>query len=229
MSQLEAFLSSIKECQTITFSSQNPMIKTLTLSIIVDEFLSSKQQVQYVDLDLQYSSMFTNSLDHRHLASETLQMFRSRDLQTVDLVISLLNSQVRKGGIIVVDSINTLQMLLHESEHRIDFVKSNHEAAILITLIQEFACRYSKALILANVMRSRPRKGQDFRLWDMELSGGRVIKFKSDVILSVSRSIDKLQNDKIWKVDVAVESVLERNKGAFKEGQSFTFTLRSFT
>ncbi len=205
------------------------MIKTSTLSIIVDGFVSREQQVQYVDLDLQYSSMFTNSLDHRQLASETLQVFRSRDLQTVDLVISLLNSQVRKGGIIVVDSINTLQMLLQEREHRIDFVKSNHEAAILITLIQEFACRHSKALILANVIRSRPRKGQDFRLWDMELSGGRVIKFKSDVILSVARSIDKLQSDKIWKVDVAVESVLERNKGTFKEGQSFTFTLRSFT
>ena len=206
------------------------MIKTSTLSIIVDGFLSREQQVQYVDLDLQYSSMITNSIVHHHFASETLQVFRSRDLQTVDLVISLLDSpQVRKGGIIVVDSINTLQMLLQEREHRIDFVKSNHEAAILITLVQEFACRYSKALILANVIRSRPREGQDFRLWDMELSGGRVIKFKSDVILSVARSFDKLQSDKIATVDVAVESVLERNKGIFKEGQSFTFSLSSFT
>lgn len=206
------------------------MIKTSTLSIIVDGFLSREQQVQYVDLDLQYSSMITNSVDHHQIASETLQVFRSRNLQTVDLVISLLDSpQVKKGGIIVVDSINTLQILLQEREHRIDFVKSNHEAAILITLIQEFACRYSKALVLANVIRPRPREGQDFRLWDMELSGGRVIKFKSDVILSVVRSFDKLESNKIAKVDVAVESVLERSKGTFKEGQSFTFSLSSFT
>jgi hypothetical protein len=226
--QLEDFLSFFQEFQTITFSSENPVIKTSTLSIIVEELLSRKKQVQYIDLDLQYSSMICNSLKFEHSTSEMLQVFRSGDFQTIDLILSLLNSSdVKNNGVIIVDSINTLQTLLQEREHRTDFVKSNHEAAILITLIQEFAYRYSKALILANVIRPRPRKTQNSRTWDMELSGGRMIKLKSDVILSASSPSENLHTES-RKIELQIESVAEKYKGAFREGQSFVFSLSSY-
>ncbi len=229
VSDLKALVSSIEKCQTITLSSQLPIIKTSTLSMIVDEFLLMEKQVHYVDLDLQYSSMLCNGLENQQRVNQLLEVFRSSDKSTVDLVISLLNSSDSKTqGIIIIDSINTLQTLLQEKEHKMDFVKSNHEAAVLITLIQEFASEYSKTLILANVTRPRPKEGQDSRLWDREISGGRMIRLKSDAILSASENSDDL-HARGARIELKVESVAERCKANLTVGQSFSFLLNPFT
>jgi hypothetical protein len=227
--ELEDLVSFIQECETITLSSQSPATKTSTLSAIVDCFLSGEKQVQYLDLDLQFSSMVTNNPNDVQRSSELLQIFWSRDIQTVDLIISLLDSSnVKKGGIIIVDSIGSLQsLLLQQGERRIDFVKSNHRAAVLLTLIEEFACRNSKALILANITRPRPRNGKNVRSWDIELSGGRMIKLKSNVVISAT----EIAKDPITKepnIRLDVESVRKGFNQRFREGETFALSLKSF-
>jgi hypothetical protein len=228
MMELEDLLSSFQEYQTITFFSQNPIIKTSALSSIISGFLSREKQVHFADFDLQYSSLISNNSSHyEKLSNKLFQLFRSEGSQTVDLFVSLLNSSnVEKGGIIVLDSINTLQVMLQPRASRMDFVKSNHEAAILITLVQEFASRYSKTLILGNSVRPRPRERGGSKLWHTTLSGGRMITIKSDVVLSATQSLGGLGlNDKIVLI---VESVADKHNGVFRKGQTFSFSVNSF-
>jgi hypothetical protein len=231
--ELRDFVSLLQEeGGTITLSSQSPIIKTLILSAIVQEFEKRGQQIQYLDLDLQYSSMLASIAESRerdYLAG-FLHIFRSRGVDTIDLVISLLDfPEVDRRGLVIVDSIGTMQSLLaQEGGNKIDYVKSNHETAILLTLIEEFARRNSKVLVIANVARPRPRIGVNNQRWDIELAGGRMIKLKSDVIISATESA-KDEVTKVQKIVLRVESVdHERAKANSYEGKTFEFSPKPF-
>jgi hypothetical protein len=230
--QLDDILSSIDDetGETITISFSLPMLKTLALECIIECFLRKSKLVHYLDLDLQFSCLIENFSTRIIPSKNLLQIFRSNSLQVVDLILSLLNSQhPEKGGILVVDSIGTLQTLLtwHQRD-RMDFVKSNHEAAILLTLMQEFATRNSKILLITNVMRPRPNKNSTKREWDMEISGGRMIRLKSNAIISAT-GIRKSPTTKDQSISFRVETVDDRLKEKFGLGKDFELFLKPFT
>jgi hypothetical protein len=231
VSQTEKFLTSLESCRTVTLSSQKAITKTSTLSFFVDELLIRQKQVHYVDLDLQYSSMISNEDGNRDHRSPLLQIFRSDNRHIIDLFVKVLDSaEVSKGGTIIVDSINMLQiLLLRQNELPTNFVKSNHQAAVLITLLEEFAFRYSKTLILANLARPRPRNtpGTDSQTWDFELSGGRMIRLKSDLNLSAKESSEG-ELLRSPKIELKVETVTQKHPRIFEQGESFDFPLKSF-
>ena len=93
----------------------------------------------------------------------------------------------------ILDSINTLQGMIRNPESDPDSVVANHKAAILITILQQTARYYSKSLWITNITRARPKvldSGEVF--WEREPIGGRMMLFKSDVLLSMC---EMTQND----------------------------------
>jgi hypothetical protein len=190
--------------------------------------LRKENQVHYVDIDLQYTSMLSNAPSFDDYTQKGLTVLRSGEHSIRDLFVTLLNSSgVEAHGLVVLDSLNTLQTLLQEKESPIDYLNANHKAAILITLAQQFADRHSKVLILASVVRSRPREVEGLEIWEKELSGGRMIRLKSDALVSVSSDTHDISS-KIVSMKLTVEAVAQRSSKALEQGQSFQLRIAPF-
>lgn len=237
MADLDDFLSRLEKCHVISLSSLNVVTKNQALNVITGTVFSHGKEVWYFDLDLQYSStlMTMGGLTGKRLS--LLHLFNPGDEETIDSLVALAASspaRAEEGGIVVLDSVNTLQLILREKDYRADSFKANHQASILITLLEMFASRSEKVLILSNLVRARPvAKGEGGSLsWEGELSGGRMIRQKSDAILSVSseNSFSKLQGpSRPARIYIKVDAVSKRCSDFLQEGSVFNFDVLPFS
>ena len=224
MDEISLFLESLKDCNTITLSSPLPFAKTQAIALIVNHFLSLESQVHYLDFDLQFSSLYLNQKSE---LNRNLKLFMTTDSTISDLVVELISSESQTGGLVVLDGINSLQSLLREKKYRTDSIKANHAASVLVTLLEQFASRLSKLLILTNLVRARPKSVEGWVSWGPELSGGRMIRLKSDAIVSVSNPSES-QRSASSKLEVRIESISpKRSSTGGKE--LFTLQVSSFT
>lgn len=186
-----------------------------------------EREVHYIDLDLQYSTYAVNS-DRLHSSEpkKRLTVLRSVEGEVAKLFIKLLGlNAAEKGGLVILDSVNMLQTMLQKRDSTLDYLSANHKAAILITLSEQFAARYSKVLVLANVNRSRPREVKGSQVWESELTGGRMLRLKSDALISVHAAAPNSQNGVL---KVTVDALAKRYVGPLKEGSGFDLRLESF-
>ncbi|MGI0085777.1 MAG: hypothetical protein ACREBQ_11920, partial [Nitrososphaerales archaeon] len=158
MRELEYFLNSLSKCLTVTLSTQSAYLKTSVLFSIVNYLSSQDKRVDFLDLDLQFSSMLANLKTESALTSfEKMMTYCPKESEVFDSIISLLSQKdLGRGGAIIMDSINSLQDLLRQADNDPDSAKANHRAAIILTIFQELARNNSKLLILSNIVRSRP-------------------------------------------------------------------------
>jgi hypothetical protein len=219
--QLDLFLSSLQNGETVTLTSTAGYTKTLVLSEIAYRVSIQKKQIHYMDFDLQFSSMRCNESTVQKEALMTV--LRPSEGSLLATFATLLNSApIEKGGLLILDSVNTLQNMLQEKKNRINYVKANHKAAVLITLAQQFAALHSKILITASVERPRPRGILGSEVWAAELSGGRMLRAKSEVLVSIEhQGQDKISKD--LKLILRTKSVSNKSNAALKQGQSFGF------
>ena len=207
---------------TVTVSSKAPIAKTYLLFLISKTIIARGNQVHYFDLDFQFSSIV--SISKNKLDSD-LNLYCCKDKEIIETAVSILSAiDVQRNGLVVVDSINTLQTVLAKRESALDFPKANHEAAILVSLFQEFAMRNSKLLLMTDVVTSKPVKESGLQIWGSELSGGRMIKLKSDVVLSVEQ--DQLLPSLL---KVHIDAVFENSGSEVRAGKSYALELQSFT
>jgi len=163
-----------------------------------------------------------------------LRVYQPSEFGVVDAVIDVLSeSDLRDGGLIVLDSINTLQTLLRQKDDVTDSKKANHEAAILVTLLQQIAQRYSKLLIITNVSRARPHSSEGSVSWAKEPVGGRMMRYKSGILLTVLDKIqheERHQNDRLGRHrDVKIDAISENCKSNLPRDGILHFDLDSFT
>jgi hypothetical protein len=169
---------------------EDPKLKPALMRRLVEIFLSLSD-VLYVDYDLQFSSSLQN-LEYteysRMVKKENLLVLQPSD-DTIEFVSQIASIQMRRGGVLILDSLNSLQNILTgaflENESKI----ANQRSALIITILQKLARFYSKSLIIVNVAKARQRLGKDqSTFWEKSLVGGRMIKFKSDLILSATET-----------------------------------------
>ncbi len=226
--ELDSFLSSLQQYGTVCISSGTAPLKTAALSAMVNKTLQEKKQVHYMDFDLQYTALLSNDQSFEEQTRQGLNVLRSGEHSTTDVFVKLLNfRELEQRGLVILDSVNTLQTLLQEKDGPIDYLNANHKAAVLITLAQQFVDLHQKVLILASVIRSRPRGVQRSEIWEKELSGGRMLKFKSDALVSISYNTEDTSS-KRNRLNLTVESVAERSSQTLKQGQCFLLDLRAF-
>jgi len=192
MSSIEPLLNWItSKLQTITLAFDDPRIKPAVCLGLVER-LTSRVNVVYVDFDLQLSSQLQN-LDLIHYdrinCGGRLMVLQPND-EILDFVESISFQNMQQGGLLVLDSLNTLQSLLTDDTSSRGSKIANQKTALLVTVLQKLSRFYSKSLIIVNVTKSRPsdRNMLTSTFWEKTLVGGRMIKFKSDAILSVSQN-----------------------------------------
>jgi hypothetical protein len=149
--------------------------------------------VSYVDFDLQFSSLLQN-LDRgefvRMSGSEKLRVLQAPD-DIPDFVASMAGYKLQQGSVLILDSLNSLQNLLTDDMGTKGSREANQKTALVVTVLQNI-CRYVFAsLIIINVTKARlkPPNRDSSSFWEKSLVGGRMIKFKSDVILSVKNDV----------------------------------------
>lgn len=167
----------------VSLSYDDPRIKLNLVREIIRSFNQSNQQVQYVDLDLQYSSMLMNLRTGDKETFPKAEVLAHVTEEIIDILEIVKSS--RRGGIVIIDTLNTLQNLMLYGKLN-DTAVANHRTAVLISLFEDITRFYSKALLLLNLTRSRPRKIIDSVLWEKGIIGGRITRFKSDLMLFAS-------------------------------------------
>ena len=228
MKEVEYLMNSLSECLTVTLSTQSPFLKTSLLFLILKHLRNEDKPLHLLDLDLQFSSMLANirsSAPHDIEPFPKLVTYCPNDDQLFDSMISLLSQkELGRGGVIVIDSVNSMQDLLRSTDET-DSSKANHKAGIVLSLFQLLAKSHSKLLIVSNIARSRPRiRGEEVE-WEKGLVGGRMMKLKSDVVLSITKpGPGSFSNN----IKLEVVSVSQNCDTDLRQGQIIEFKAQPF-
>ena len=148
---------------------------------LVEVFLTVAEVV-YIDDDLQFSSTLQNigEIDYGRAFGNNLQVMQPSD-DALDFVSSIASVKMRLGGIMILDSLNSLQNVIAGNFSEGETKIANQRSALVITILQQLSRFYSKSLIVVNVAKARHSVGKDHStFWEKSLVGGRMIKFKSD-------------------------------------------------
>ena len=169
---------------TITIAADNPSLKT---EFLVSACISAQKtgcHVLYLDFDIQFSSYLSNYKLLRGL--DTLGegvLVHVSDVKNgfVDVVDFLVTNWSDKTGLIIIDSLNSLQNELKIESSASDSVTANHKVAILLTLLQLLARKSSAMIWISNSLRNKPVMSDDSLQWDKVIVGGRMIQNRTDV------------------------------------------------
>lgn len=203
----------IRQLDTTTISADTPIVKTLVAALLVEDFLRSGSTVYYLDCDLQYSSLLAQQ-DPANVNYSSLHVFAPAEKEIIDKAAEMIsrNETQNARGLVVIDSLNSLQDMLRGDE-RNDSMKANHESATMLTLFQQFAERADCSLVITNLTRNRPSLSSAG--WEREISGGRMSRLKSDAIVSI-----KEQNQGS-DVVCTLDYVKQKKPYRFHQGTSF--------
>lgn len=155
-------------------------------------FTDSLRHVFYIDYDLQFSSMLQNIdsvLYESMIGTDKLTVFQPSD-DMLDFVGAVASTRIQNGGVMVLDSLNTLQNLLDGISLSRASRIANQKTALIVSVLENICRFYSKSLIIVNLPKSRPKGTSEdsSTFWEKTLVGGRMIRFKSDLILSAHKS-----------------------------------------
>ena len=115
--------------KTVLLAYDDPQFKLEIVNEIMQEFVKMGRQVQYLDFDLQFSSLLQNiSIEERE---------KFRDITVIPQLTNDINeifslSQLcQQGGIVVLDTFNTLQNLMLDGNLG-NSAAANHRTAVVI-------------------------------------------------------------------------------------------------
>ena len=219
-------LSLFKGFETLSISFESPRIKSDFLFSTVDEILSKGEQVYYLDSDLVFSCYLASR--GKFYPKDNFQLYSISKEDPLKAIISLLSSlDYSQGGAVVVDTINSLQMIFTEFEKRGSSSKANHEASILLTLLQQFSRNQSKTLILSSIAILHPRTNSKAE-WEKDVAGGRMIRRKSEAILSVTE-LNQLDSNERKLVQISVDAISAESATQIRQGESFNMQIPPYT
>ena len=122
-----------------------------------------------------------------------------------DPILSVHKSN-RKGGLVVIDSLNTLQNLFSVLPSQTDSKVANHRSTIVVSAIQQIARFYSKSIVILNLTKMRPKKSEDGVTWEREIVGGRMTRFKSDAVLFATEESEAENKNRRIRIEVEADS-----------------------
>ena len=172
---------------------EDPKIKPALMKRVVEASLSLGE-VLYIDYDLQFSSILQNidEIDYAGTFGKNLQVMQPSD-NALDFISDIASIEMHRGGILILDSLNSLQNTIAGNFLEVEAKIANQRSALVITILQQVSRFYSKSLLIVNVARARQKLRIDrSTFWEKSLVGGRMIKFKSDMILFAKETLDGL-------------------------------------
>jgi hypothetical protein len=206
---LQELFHDISESEIISLVYNDPRIRPKMMEAIVNQSLGLKHQVQYIDFDLQFSSLLQNlsNSKFRLIVNENLQILQPGP--TVTDFFPFVFQAARNEGLIIMDSLNTLQNMLSLEPTITDLKSANHRSAVLVSALQQLARSYSKTIILLSLTKSRPVKSDDVEVtWEKGIIGGRMTKFKSDTILLANEEMS--ENGQAARIKVSVDTIYSK-------------------
>jgi len=171
-------------------------------------------EVLYVDYDLQFSSILQNidEIDYAGTFGKNLHVMQASD-NALDFISDIASIEMHRGGILILDSLNSLQNTIAGNFLEVEAKIANQRSALVITILQLVSRFYSKSLLIVNVARARQKLRIDrSTFWEKSLVGGRMIKFKSDMILFAKEILDGLS-----AVEVRAERISSSREQKAKE------------
>ncbi len=195
MKKTSDLLTDIAQCEIVTLATDVPAIKPRIMFELVSQSVKLEKQVHYLDFDLQFSSHLQNLPPHEYdrLDNELLQIIQPRDWFDW---YPAFGGKLRGSGTVILDSINTVQNLIANKQTSSATMSANHHSAVLLSVLQQLTRFNSKNIMAINLMRARPKFGQNQpTVWQRELVGGRMIRFKSDITLLAGLSNEKKGSD----------------------------------
>jgi hypothetical protein len=108
----------------------------------------------------------------------------------LDFIHDIALEKMEQGGALILDSLNSLQNLLNDNQFNRGSKEANQKTALVVTVLQTMCRYYGKSLIVFNITKSRPRNldEKSISFWEKTLVGGRMIRYKSDAILSFKQN-----------------------------------------
>ncbi len=175
---------------TTTLAFDNPSIKPAVLHKLAKQFLANGEKITFLDFDLQFSSMLQNLCPQEYnLLNDAgrLTVLQPTD-EILDFISTLATYDMKSGGIMVLDSLNSLQNLLTDDQLTEGQKEANQKTALVITVLQNISRFFEKALLIVNITKQRPRYAnqENSQSWERTLVGGRMIRLKSNMIFSVT-------------------------------------------
>jgi hypothetical protein len=191
LSIVEDLAQGLKQFGTVTVSADTPLVKTAFTFLLTKYILSEGLDVLYFDCDLQFSSLLAQQ-EKFPAYRDRLKVVEPQEKEIVDSLAHFLSlpQENNGGGLVVIDTLNSLQNMLRQNLSG-DAMTANHDSATVLTLFQQFAEKGNKSLLIANLTRSRPPTVSTAMNWEREITGGRMSRMKSDVILSVKQMDQK--------------------------------------
>ncbi len=183
LKQLADFPSDISSAEVVSLAYDDPRIKLHLICQIVLQYLKIDRHVLYFDFDTQFSASIRNApQDHlANLLSSRLSVITPKEPTDV-LDFPTLSE---KRGLVVIDTLNTMQRLLLRTPTQSDARTASHRSAVLISALEVTFRALGKTLLIMSLTRSRPKKAGEGLTWQRDIVGGRVSRFKSDLILRV--------------------------------------------
>jgi len=176
---------------TYTLAFDEPRIKPVVCLKLATELLELREDILYLDFDLQFSSILQN------VGSSRYELIRSAGLlhvlqpsdEILDFLESLAEYKLQSGGVLVLDSLNSLQNFLTGESIGEGSKEANQKTALIVTVLQGISRTFKKSLFILNVTKQRPKQTiQDNpALWEKTLVGGRIIRFKSEEVISLKQ------------------------------------------
>jgi hypothetical protein len=185
----------------------DPRVKIKTIHQIVLQYLILKKQVLYIDFDIQFSSMVQNLSEKEFGVLSSLDLSILTPNDPMEIFDSLITSP-NESGLVVIDTLNTMQRLFLHGPTDVDARTANHKSAVLISAIQETIRPFRKTLMILSLTRSRPNQADEGVTWHRGLAGGRMARFKSDLILTAQEITGS--GNIVPRVELSVDAVLSR-------------------
>jgi hypothetical protein len=207
------FSVDIAALETVSLAYDDPRIKLQIMYQFVVQQLSHSWSVLYVDVDAQFSALLANL---RQIAFDRYPSANFNVIAPVDpfAMFDFILTMPPGRGVVVIDTLNTLQRMLLRVPTKADAKTASHRLAVIMCALEETCRSLGKTVLILNLTRSRPKEDYDGLNWERDIVGGRVSRFKSDLILRARETIlpDKNSREIILQVEAVQPDRFALNK-----------------
>jgi hypothetical protein len=212
---LKDFSLDISDLETVSLAYDDPRIKLqITYQLVVQQ-LSQNGTVLYIDVDAQFSALLCNLPKDRinSLPPAYLKVITPDDpLAIFDYVLTMPAGK----GMVLIDTLNTMQRMLLRVPSKTDAKTASHRLAVIMSALEETCRSVGKTILILNLTRSRPKEDYDGLKWERDIVGGRVSRFKSDLIIRARENA--LPEKNFREIGLQVEAIQSDRFAGNQEG-----------
>jgi hypothetical protein len=165
--------------------SDTPFARTYFIWHAVLSSLMDGNLVYYVDLDTAFTVFLENHV-RSTFPLDDLVIFNPDCRDFHDVISQICSVRTDFPELVVLDSVT---MFCHLFEAKGRFGEVNRMLGLYISLLQDFASKHDTTVLVSSLARAEKQKVS----WSPSYPGGRVLKRRSDLILSLESSLASVE------------------------------------